>query len=93
MGTVRNWPLVLVAAITFLSMNSGASAQESAADLAKKLSNPIASLISVPFQFNYDGGYGPNDGEKYYVNVQPVIPFRTGTSSRAPSCRSPGRTI
>ena len=38
--------------------------------LAKQLSNPVASLISVPFQFNYDRGYGPKDGEKAFVNVQ-----------------------
>ena len=44
--------------------------------LAKQLSNPVASLISVPFQFNYDSGYGPKDGEKAFVNVQPVIPFK-----------------
>lgn len=52
-----------------------AQAQDSSAELAKKLSNPIASLISVPFQFNYDHGYGPLDGDKSTVNIQPVIPF------------------
>jgi hypothetical protein len=65
----------LSASVAVLAFISSAYAQESAADLAKKLSNPIASLISVPFQGNYDGGYGPNDGSKYTINIQPVIPF------------------
>ena len=45
-------------------------------ELAKKLANPIASLVSVPFQFNYNSGYGPANGDKAFVNVQPVIPFK-----------------
>ncbi len=43
--------------------------------LAKQLQNPIASLISVPFQGNFDFGYGPSDGSRVVVNIQPVIPM------------------
>lgn len=46
-----------------------------AEDLAKKLQNPIADLISLPFQFNWDTGIGPKDSDKLLVNVQPVIPI------------------
>ncbi|SDX34997.1 hypothetical protein SAMN05444336_104378 [Albimonas donghaensis] len=46
-----------------------------AADLAKKLSNPVASLISVPIQTNYDQGFGPADGSRVLTNIQPVYPI------------------
>jgi hypothetical protein len=49
--------------------------QANAAELAKKLQNPLASLISVPIQNNWDFGLGPADAMRYTVNVQPVIPL------------------
>ena len=50
--------------------------QPAAAELAKKLQNPVASLIQAPIQSNFDFGAGPTgDGFQYKLNVQPVIPF------------------
>jgi hypothetical protein len=46
-----------------------------AAELAKKLSNPVASLISLPLQSNFDFRMGTGSGWRYTLNVQPVIPI------------------
>ena len=48
---------------------------DEAANLAKQLNNPISSLISVPFQANEDFNIGPAGGNRFFLNIQPVIPF------------------
>jgi hypothetical protein len=68
---------VLILSIGFpviiLAQDKPAPASE-AAELAKKLSNPVASLISVPFQNNTDVGIGDFNGTRNTMNIQPVIP-------------------
>lgn len=46
------------------------------AELAKAAQNPIAAMISLPIQVNYDDHLGTRDkGRKWVTNIQPVIPF------------------
>jgi hypothetical protein len=70
-------PLTLAPADATSSGGGGAGddAKATAAELAKQLNNPVASLISVPIQNNWDFGIGPANAMKYTANIQPVIPF------------------
>ena len=54
---------------------AGPTAIASDEALATQLQNPVANLISLPFQFNYDNGIGPKDADRVTLNIQPVIPF------------------
>ena len=46
------------------------------ADLAQELTNPLADLMTIPVQMNYDQDIGAGDeGERLRTNIQPVIPF------------------
>jgi hypothetical protein len=50
--------------------------EEDNAELAQELTNPLADLMSIPVQMNYDQDIGPaEDGWKLQTNIQPVIPF------------------
>jgi hypothetical protein len=50
-------------------------AQESETELAKKTQNPVANLISIPFQNRMNFGIGPNHRTQNILNVQPVVPI------------------
>ena len=66
MKTIRKRNMVaavLVASVTFTSVawaeEGASSSEDSSAELAKKLQNPVADLISVPMKLDWDTGIGP----------------------------------
>lgn len=65
--------LTLIANAVFAE--DAAKKDDTEEELAMKLQNPVASLISVPFQNNWDFGIGTTHAMEYKVNVQPVIPI------------------
>lgn len=69
--------VTLVMALTvIISTDLARAAEADLEELAQKLANPVASLISVPFQNNYDRKIGLfDDGNRFTTNIQPVIPF------------------
>jgi hypothetical protein len=78
--------VLIIAILMFLSLfelsgpvqaeSTSAAEKGENAELAQELSNPLADLMSIPFQMNYDRGIGPrDDGWKLQTNIQPVIPF------------------
>ena len=70
--TKRNMCKLATIAIVLLAASPGWAED----DLAKQLANPLAALISVPFQLNYDENMGADGrGDMLRINVQPVAPF------------------
>jgi hypothetical protein len=76
--TQRNWLLGSRLFLLFLALAAPAMAQkQDATELAKKTQNPVADLISVPLQSNFNFGAGVNHNKMIYaLNVQPVIPIK-----------------
>jgi hypothetical protein len=66
--------LYLTMLITLLA--GTALAENKGADLAKDLANPLAAMISVPTQLNFDENIGPNEeGSMIQMNIQPAFSF------------------
>jgi len=64
--------------LTIILGISSVNAQESAEDLSKAAANPLADLISLPFQNNLNMNYGPYNRNVNVLNIQPVIPLFKG---------------
>jgi hypothetical protein len=74
--TMRRFAMCLAALL--LGTAESARAEEAAGGSGQALQeaaqNPIANLISVPFQNNFNFGAGENEKMIYVLNVQPVYP-------------------
>jgi hypothetical protein len=69
---IHSLPALIAAALAIPAL----AQDDQATELAKKLSNPVASLISVPVQYNRDEYGGTNHGATVSrVYLQPVVPF------------------
>jgi hypothetical protein len=72
--------LALIAALLLClvldATRAASAADDSETDLAKKTQNPVADLISVPLQSNFNFNTGTKDEMVYVLNVQPVIPIK-----------------
>jgi hypothetical protein len=55
---------------------AAAAKAEDAPELAHLVENPIAEVVSVPFQNNLTFGVGAHDDPLNVLNIQPVLPFR-----------------
>lgn len=79
MERYARFELIAAISVSAFWMTQTAAAQDQA--LAQQLSNPVASLISVPIQYNFDHNIGPaGGGRKHLINVQPVIPISLNES-------------
>ena len=73
----RTFRALAMISLLFALAAPGAAQQEtSTEELAKKTQNPVADLISVPLQNNWNLGAGLHHNKTIYVlNIQPVIPI------------------
>lgn len=61
--------------LMFVTASPGYGQEQSEEELAKATQNPLASMISLPFQNNTNFGIGPGDDTQNILNIQPVWPF------------------
>jgi hypothetical protein len=70
----RDFPAFCLPLLAAAGLPSPAAAQE-ASDHAKSPANPVAILVSVPFQFDFDPAGPGRHTDRSQLNIQPVTPI------------------
>jgi len=65
--------MLITTSIAFAQNDAEAEGQD---DLAAAAQNPISSMVSIPFQFNFNFGLGQFNRTQTVINLQPVIPYQ-----------------
>ena len=76
-ATLKARPLVCVMCCCLAVCGVAAAQDEGdAATLAKAAQNPLATMVTLPLQANFNTGFGPYDRQFFNLNIQPVVPFK-----------------
>jgi len=79
---MKNYLLIALLLLSVVAFAQEEASADEAAALEKAIQNPIASLISLPFQNNTDFGIGDDDRTKNVLNIQPVVPLSIGDNTK-----------
>lgn len=70
--------LLAAASLQAVEPQQPGTGQRSDEELVKQTQNPVADLISVPLQNNFNFDTGSKNRTVYIGNIQPVIPIKLG---------------
>ncbi len=70
--------LIMLLGLVTITTQAQEAEERSETSLAEKAQNPIANMISVPFQVNTSYGIGPDNRTSNTLNIQPVLTFSLG---------------